>query len=173
MHCTGAKATGAEAGQAASSQSAALLPNSAWTDVCQLCLLGNHHKSLDPRIRRRHATTRKVKGHGQGTRYNAVRAGTAQWVSKLRGSAGSLCVDETGKNIIFMALFLDLNWSFAVTPELHPGYEADQLQYHKNAQRAAQRQQTAPNFLKDKRGTPRVTVYEEQGWLMRAACCAN
>lgn len=46
----------------------------------------------------------KVKGHGQGTRYSTVRAGTAQWVSKLRWGAGSLSVDETGKKMIFMAV---------------------------------------------------------------------
>lgn len=104
MHCTGTKA-----GQAASSQSAALLPNSTWTGVFSCAYLAIITRAWIREYNDVKPQRAKVKGHGQGTRYNTVRAGTAQWVSKLRWSAGSLSVDETGKKIIFMALFLDLN----------------------------------------------------------------
>lgn len=88
-----ARGAGATAGQAASSQSAAPLPGSSGTGVCQLCSLGNHHKRFreDDDAKPQHVT---VKVLGQGTRQNTKRAGAAKWVSKLCGSAGSLRVSE-------------------------------------------------------------------------------
>lgn len=90
-----------------------------------------------------------------------MRAGTAKWLLKLRGS--TLHVDEKGKKTISVILFLDVKWTFtwAGATSWLGGHSP---LYHKNTQQAVQRQQKALKFLEDKRETPHVTTNEEPTW---------